>query len=170
MVAARLDPMLSGRVDASDIVQETMMEAVQKLPNYLRDKPLPFYPWLRQLAIGRLANVTRQHMHSQRRAAGREAAVDVGLSDESMMALAHVVASQDGSPSQQAIRAESQAAVRAALASLPLVDREVLILRFVEQLSAKEAASILGITPEAVGMRRLRALRRLSDQLQGSDR
>ena len=50
MVAVRLDPRLAVRVDPSDVVQEALLDAAQKLDGYLRDRPVPFYPWLRRLA------------------------------------------------------------------------------------------------------------------------
>lgn len=65
VVALRLDRRLAARVDASDVVQEALAEAAQKLPEYLDRRPLPFYPWLRQLALERLAQ--------QRGACGRPA-------------------------------------------------------------------------------------------------
>ncbi len=68
MVAARLDPRLAARVDPSDVVQETLAEADRKLDAYLRDIPLPFFPWLRRLAWERLAKL------HYRPASGRSAA------------------------------------------------------------------------------------------------
>src|SRR5262245_34708786 len=50
MVAVRFDPRLAARVDPSDVVQESLAEASAQLNRYLRDRPLPFYPWLRQFA------------------------------------------------------------------------------------------------------------------------
>ena len=50
LVAVRLDPRLAARADASDVVQEALADAARKLDGYLRDRPIPFYPWLRQLA------------------------------------------------------------------------------------------------------------------------
>jgi RNA polymerase sigma-70 factor, ECF subfamily len=50
MVAARLARRLLRRVDASDVVQETLAEASKRLTDYLREQPLPFLAWLRQLA------------------------------------------------------------------------------------------------------------------------
>ena len=54
MVTARLDRRLAPRVDASDIVQETLADAARRMDAYLKDRPLPFFGWLRQLAGERL--------------------------------------------------------------------------------------------------------------------
>src|SRR5947209_19815970 len=62
MVALRLDPRLAARVDPSDLVQETLAVAHRRLDDYLRDRPLPFYPWLRQIAADRLADAHRRHV------------------------------------------------------------------------------------------------------------
>ena len=62
MIACRLDRRLAARIDPSDIVQEVLAEANWKLYRYLRDHPLPFYPWLRQLAWEQLATLHRRHV------------------------------------------------------------------------------------------------------------
>ena len=53
MVAARLDPRITARVDPSDLVQETLADSVQRLPEYLRDRPVPYWVWLKRLALRR---------------------------------------------------------------------------------------------------------------------
>ncbi len=167
VVAARLDPRLAPRVDPSDVVQDAFVEAVQRIPDYLRDPAIPLYPWLRQLAVNRLAAAYQQHLHAKRRSVAREARLELGLSSASVSLLANRLMSSEASPSDELRRKEVEHQVREALGQLPLIDREVLILRFVEQLTNRESAAILGISAEAVGMRRLRALRRLSDKLRG---
>src|SRR6516225_4151532 len=62
MVAVRLDRRLLARLDPSDVVQEALAEAARRLPDYLRQRPLPFYPWLRQLALERLIDLHRHHV------------------------------------------------------------------------------------------------------------
>jgi RNA polymerase sigma-70 factor (ECF subfamily) len=69
-VAVRLDRRLAARIDPSDVVQETLADAAKRFDLYLRDRPLPFYPWLRQITQERLADVYRQHIRAGRRAAG----------------------------------------------------------------------------------------------------
>src|SRR5271154_5062195 len=62
MVALRLDRRLAARVDPSDIVQESLAAAHQHLSEYLRDRPLPFYAWLRQFACERVAKQYERHV------------------------------------------------------------------------------------------------------------
>src|SRR5215467_6904618 len=68
------------RVDPSDVVQETLDEAAAGLDRYLRERPLPFYPWLRQLAERRLIELYRRHVQARRRSVTREV-VPTGLPD-----------------------------------------------------------------------------------------
>src|SRR4051794_11198000 len=72
MVAVRSDPRLAARVDPSDVVQEALADAAGKLDGYLRDRPLPFYPWLRRLAAERLVALHRRHVQARRRSVTRE--------------------------------------------------------------------------------------------------
>jgi RNA polymerase sigma-70 factor, ECF subfamily len=161
MVAVRMDRRLAARVDPSDVVQETMADAARKLSQYLRERPLPFYPWLRRLAWERLIRLHRQHVRSRRRSVVREEPDALLLSDESVLQLAHRFASSCSSPSQRLIRAEVQARVQEALVALPKRDREVLVMRYLEQIPFKDIAATLDMTEGAVKVRHLRALERL---------
>src|SRR3954469_4069846 len=76
MVALRLDRRLAARVDPSDVVQEALADAGRKLDGYLRGRPLPFYPWLRQLAWERLVKLHRRH-RADKRDVAREAPPDM---------------------------------------------------------------------------------------------
>src|SRR4051794_21065968 len=62
MVALRLDRRLAARLDPSDVVQEALVEAAARLDEYLRDRPIPFYPWLRRLAWVRMTDAFRGHL------------------------------------------------------------------------------------------------------------
>src|SRR5262245_50069795 len=72
LVTLRLDQRIAGRIDPSDVVQETLTVASQRLQRYAVDRPMPFYSWLRQLAIDRLVEIHRRHVHAQRRSVIRE--------------------------------------------------------------------------------------------------
>jgi len=165
MVALRLDRRLAARVDPSDVVQEAMADAGRKLDGYLRVRPLPFYPWLRQLAWERLVKLHRRHTADKRDVA-REAPPE--LPEESALDLAERLASPGTGPEQRVLRDELRLRVREALNRLSPADRELLVLRHAEQLSTKDSAAVLGITEAAVKSRHLRALERLRSALGGN--
>jgi RNA polymerase sigma-70 factor (ECF subfamily) len=165
MVAVRLDRRLAARVDPSDLVQETLAEAARNLSDYLRRRPLPFYPWLRQLAAQRLADVHRHHLGAQKRTVTREEPEDWPLPDASAAALAERFLDSGTSPSGHLLRAEQAERVRAALAGLAPPAREVLVLRHLEGLSIAEVANALGISVQAAKKRHVRALELLRDRL-----
>jgi RNA polymerase sigma-70 factor (ECF subfamily) len=161
MIAVRLDRRLAARIDPSDVVQETLAEAMQQLADYLRQPPLPFYPWLRQLAWKRLVALYRRHILAGKRSVRREEQAAPPLPDESALELVGRLLARGSSPSARLRREECRARVRAALAQLAEHDREVLVLRHLEQLSTQEIAAVLGVTEGAVYTRHLRALERL---------
>jgi RNA polymerase sigma-70 factor (ECF subfamily) len=165
MVAVRLDRRVSARVDPSDVVQEALAEADRKLSDYLKQRPIPFYPWLRQIAWERLMKVHRRHLRTHMRSAAREDAGVLALPDESALELARRLIDPGTSPSHNLLREELRARVQAALAELGERDREVLIMRYLEQLSTREIAVALGITEGAVKTRHVRALGRLQGLL-----
>jgi RNA polymerase sigma-70 factor (ECF subfamily) len=167
MVVVRMDHRLARRFDPSDVVQEAIAEASRKLPNYLCDRPLPFYPWLRRLAWQRLVDLYRQHVQAQRRSVTREQEAVMEMSDRSALLLADRLASSQSSPSRQIIQRELRQRTRDALDRLRLADREVLVLMYLEQLYVAETSAVLGISEKAVTMRHLRALDRLRSLLVG---
>ena len=167
MISLRMDPRLAARLDASDIVQETLTEASRRLERYLRDRPVPFYPWLRQLAWDRLVEQHRRHLRARRRSVLREQADFFRLSAESAARLAERLLTSGQGPGSRMQQQELHRQVRAALERLPDADREVLVLRYLEQLSAREVGAVLGLSEEAAKKRALRALKRLRGLLPG---
>jgi len=168
MVAWRLDRRLAPRVDPSDVVQDVLVEADRKLDDFLKRRPLPFYPWLRTLAWDHLAQAYRRHLRARGRSVLREEPGVLDLPDESAAELAARLVTSATSPSQQAIRREVRERVRRALAAMAERDREVLVLRHLEQLSVADTAAILDIKPGAVKVRHLRALERIRKLLESS--
>jgi RNA polymerase sigma-70 factor, ECF subfamily len=161
MIAVRMDRRLGVRLDPSDIVQEVFADACRKLSGYLQKRPLPFYPWLRQLAWERLVKLHQRHIQAQKRSTTREQHINLRLPDESVMVLANQLLASGSSPSRQAMREEERRRVHSALSQLAERDREVLVMRYLEQLSTREIAGVLGIAEGAVKVRHLRAVQRL---------
>ncbi len=160
MIAVHLDRRLLARLDPSDVVQEVLVEAHEKLDDYLKQPPLPFYPWLRQMAWQRLLKI-HQHHHAQKRSVRREGPDILALPEESIGDLAERLVVSGTSPSKQLLREELRQRVRDALERLRERDREVLVLRYLEQLSLAEIAAVLGTTEGAIKTRHARALLRL---------
>jgi RNA polymerase sigma-70 factor (ECF subfamily) len=159
MVAVRMDDRLGARVDPSDVVQEALAIAAQRLPEYLRESSLAFYPWLRQIAWSRLVDLHRRHVVASKRSVSREQ--PMGLSDSSTMQLANWLATSGTGPLKRLVREELRDRVRSAMAQLAAEDREVLLLRHLEDLSYAECAVILGAGEAAAMQRHVRAARRL---------
>jgi RNA polymerase sigma-70 factor (ECF subfamily) len=157
IAASRLDRRMAARVDPSDVAQESLVEAARRLDPYLRDRPLPFYPWLCQIVREKLIDARRRHLHAASRSIGREEMTHRISGIEAI--------SPDTSPSGRAVRDEGHARVHSALSRLSERDRQVLMMRHFEGLSASQAAEALDLSEEAAKSRHRRALERLRDQL-----
>jgi RNA polymerase sigma-70 factor (ECF subfamily) len=165
MLDVQLDPRVRARVDPSDVVQETLLEAYRR---HLAARPLPFYPWLRQLAWKRLTRIPRDNLTAQRRSVKREEDHDWQLSDDSVQQLARMLVTSASAPLQRLLKDELTRRTRAAMDQLSANDRRVLVLRFLEQLSTAETAAVLEISETAVRMRQLRAIQRVQKLLDTS--
>jgi RNA polymerase sigma-70 factor (ECF subfamily) len=166
LIALRLDPALAARVDASDIVQDVLLEVSHRLADYLRDPSMPFHLWLRHIARDHIIDAHRRHRKARRRSLDREQPLRVaGLNDRSSIELAAQLSDQELTPASAAIRQELHEQVQAALAALDEDDREIIVMRHVEQLSNQEVAAVLSLTEAAASMRYLRAVRRLRSLL-----
>ena len=166
MIGARLDPALAARVDASDVVQDVLIEAHKRLDDYLRNPVMPFHLWLRHIAKDHVIDAHRRHRQAQRRSMDREQPIAPAvLADHSSFELAGQLLDREPTPASAAVRHELQARLQAAIATLDDDDREVILMRHAEQLSNQEVASLLGLSEAAASMRYLRAVRRLRDTL-----
>lgn len=169
MIGLRLDDRLASRLDASDVVQETLMDAAQRLETYVSERPLPFYPWLYRLASERLAQAHRHHLHTLCREAGREHVGGDAWGGLSAQRLVDVLAASGTSVIGQLIREEDREAIWRALAELSEQDREILVMRYVDQLAFAETAAVLGITEGSARIRHFRALQRIGSLLSTAD-
>ena len=159
MVAARMDRGMAGRVDASDIVQEALIEAHRRLADYLNDGSMPFHLWLRQIAKDRLIDAHCRN-RAKRRDVGREQNMQA-RADQSSLDLAAQLCDMELTPAAQALRKELEGRFWAAIEELDEADREIVLMRHQEQLGNGEVAELLDLSPAAAGMRYLRAIRRL---------
>jgi RNA polymerase sigma-70 factor (ECF subfamily) len=166
MLTVRMHPGLARRVDPSDIVQEALVEAWKQLPEYLEAQPLPFYPWLRQIAWRRLLDLHRVHLQAQKRDVRRERDLHVPLPDRSSTELSDLMSRSLTTASQRLVRSELRQRVRAAIDRLQELHRDVLVLRYLEGLSTAEAAAVLGVAEGTIKSRLVRALEQLRTLLE----
>jgi RNA polymerase sigma-70 factor, ECF subfamily len=165
MIRSRLDRKLSRRVDASDVVQDVMLEASSRLTDYLRDPKIPFGIWLRQMAQDRIIDLHRRHRVAVRRSLDREQQSPGVLQDRSSLELVAQLRDPELTPAAATLRKELHERFVEAIEHLEAEDREVLVMRHFEQLTNSEVADLLGLSQPAAGMRYLRALRRLREVL-----
>jgi RNA polymerase sigma-70 factor (ECF subfamily) len=165
MIRARMDRKLARRVDASDVAQDVLLEASQRLDDYIRDPKLPFGLWLRQMAQDRIIDLHRRHRVARRRSLDREQQRAGHGADQSSLALAAQLRDPELTPAAATLRKELHQRFVEAIDRLEDEDREILLMRHFEQLTNSEAAELLGLSQPAAGMRHLRALRRLREVL-----
>jgi RNA polymerase sigma-70 factor (ECF subfamily) len=171
MIEMRMDRRLARRVDASDIVQEVLIQAHRRLKDYLANPAMPFHLWLRQMAQDRLIDAHRRHRVAARRSLDREQPLLAPAHlDRSTMELAAHLCDREKTPAAAAVLNELREKFVAALDELEEQDREVVMMRHFEKLSNSETAAALGLTPPAASMRYLRAVRRLRAVLGGEEK
>jgi RNA polymerase sigma-70 factor (ECF subfamily) len=159
----QLDRTLRVKVGASDVVQETFLEAHRDFPAFRGASVGELVGWLRQILARNLANQVRRYRGTR----GRDLRLEEGLAvalGESSEHLTARLASGVSSPIHEAARCESAVLLADALARLPADYREVLILRNLEELTFPEVARRLHKTEDSVkklwarGLARLRGL------------
>jgi RNA polymerase sigma-70 factor (ECF subfamily) len=166
IIDLRLDPAVARRVDASDIVQDVLLEANQRLVEYLKKPDMPFHLWLRHLAQDRIIDTHRRHRLAQRRSVDREQPIArPAWTDESSVSLVAQLIDTERTPTSEAIQQELLRKLSAAIEELSEDDREIILMRHHELLSNQDVAKALGLTEAAASMRYLRALRRLREVL-----
>lgn len=165
MVRMRMDRAIAQRVDASDVVQDVLIEANRRFEEYIQNPGAPFHLWLRQLAKDRMIDMHRRHRGAQRRSVDREQQMNVQFGDQSSLDLAAHLRDHELTPAAANIRRELEERFLAALERLSAEERDIILMRHYEHLGNSEVAQALGVTPPAAGMRYLRALRKLRSVL-----
>lgn len=166
MLAVRMDPRLRGRLDASDVIQDTFLEVHNRLEEYRTRADMPFFLWVRFLAGQKLVQMHRKHLGAGQRDARRELPDALRrMPGATTATLAGALVSSGVTPSEVAMRIEDEERLVRVLDELRELDREVLALRHFEGLSNLEVAQLLGIEPSAASRRYVRALARLQERL-----
>ena len=154
MIRYRIDPRVSARVDASDVIQEAYVEVSERLDDYLDGEDMPFFLWVRFIAGQKLLQVHRRHVRAGVRDVRREHPLPEGLGPGvSSVVFANALLDRSPTPSKVVARSEERQRLEHALDSMDEVDCEVLALRHFEGLTNGEAARVLGISDSAASQR-----------------
>jgi RNA polymerase sigma-70 factor (ECF subfamily) len=149
---------LRAKAGASDLVQDTFLEAQRDFPQFTGRSLPELRLWLRRILLNNLADLNRRYRDTELRRLAQE--VSLGADDSTADAAAQV-ADDTPSPSGEAIRHEQAAALERALARLPEHYRQVIALRHLENRSFAEIGELLGRTPDAARMLWARAVKEL---------
>jgi RNA polymerase sigma-70 factor, ECF subfamily len=160
----RLDRRLQGKIDVSGIVQQTLLDAYQSLPNVDGWSDAQKAAWLRQTLANNMTDEIRK-MKAARRDVGREQSLHVQLAD-SVSRLELLLPARQSTPSQHASREERMLQVVQALNTLPEGQRQVIELHHLQGRSLAETAEDLGTTKAAVAGLLHRGLKALRQALQ----
>ncbi|MHC5064903.1 MAG: sigma-70 family RNA polymerase sigma factor [Planctomycetota bacterium] len=164
----RMDARLRGRIDVDDLLQDCYLAASKRLQHFRSSVDVSLLVWLRSIGMQTLVDAGRHHLQAKKRDPAAEQPLDANRKDRGDTAseLPGELIGQLTSPSAVAMRAERAQQLEASLAKLPDIDREILILRHIEELSNNETAEVLGIHKAASTNRYRRALRRLKESLE----
>jgi RNA polymerase sigma-70 factor, ECF subfamily len=171
LARTQIDLHLQGRVDASDVVQETFLDAYRDFDHFRGSSPGEWAAWLRKILLYNLARVVQRQVVAQKRSARREVSLDqhVAVMDRSSGRIEAALIGRSSSPSNQAQRSECAARVADQLARLSSDYREVLVLRNLEGLPFPEVARRMGRSAGAVRILWVRAVDQLRQLLQAEE-
>ena len=160
-IRSRIGTQLQKKIEPEDVLQEASMEAVRVLGQTDLSTWDPLH-WLFQICERKIIDAHRRHFASQKRDAGREAALPAG---SEAAGLANLLAASMTTPSQAFSRDQRQLRMMAALETLPDQQREALRLRYLIGLPSKEIAQKFGKSDGATRVMISRALSRLQEML-----
>jgi len=160
----RLDEDLRAKGGASDLVQETFLEAQRDFKQFRGSSPDELRAWLRQVLLHNVGAFTRRFRTTSKRAVGLEVALQTAGSSAD---LGGRLEGSNLSPSALAIEAEQVGALRRALERLPEDCRRVVVLRFEEGRSFEEIGLLTDRSPAAARKVWSRAMEKLRQEWEG---
>jgi RNA polymerase sigma-70 factor, ECF subfamily len=168
MARSQVESSLRAKVDASDLVQETMFEAFRDFERFQGRTEQEWLAWLKQILSHNAADFIRHYRGTAKRQARREVRLRTG--GESTMAFgAPEPAAPGQTPSQEFLQIDTELRVSAALAELPPDYQEVIVLRNLQRLQFNDVAERMGRSRPAVQMLWMRAIRKLQEAMGEED-
>jgi RNA polymerase sigma-70 factor, ECF subfamily len=151
---------LQAKLDASDLVQDTLLEAHRNFPRFQGSSETQFVCWLRQIMAANLSNLLRRYLGTKGRDVRLERDMAIRL-DQSSRMLDRGLLDRGSSPSHQASRREQAVLLADALEKLPDDYRDVIVLRHLEGLTFPEVSQRMGRSLDSVEKLWVRGLAQL---------
>ena len=168
VAGAQVESWLRAKVDASDVVQETMLEAHRDFDRFEGKSEQEWLGWLRKILAHNVADFVRHYRGTAKRQARREVPfrhpADTGAARG-----APEPAGGGATPSQEFLRLDNELRVAAALEGLPADYQEVIVLRNLQRLSFNEVAQRMDRSRPAVQMLWMRAIRKLQEEMMSDE-
>jgi RNA polymerase sigma-70 factor (ECF subfamily) len=161
---ARVHDWLQAKVDASDLVQQTLLEAHRDFERFRGATPAEWLAWLRRSLEHNAADSVRRYQGTDKRKTGKE--IPLSPADSALSHAGIDPADQHDSPSQVLLSKERELLVSDALSYLSADHQEVIVLRNLQRLPFDEIAQRMNRSRPAVQMLWMRAVRCLQDRLQ----
>lgn len=151
---------LQAKESPSDLVQQSVTEAVHALPNFDGSSPEQWQAWLRSILMNNFSNLLK-HYSRKKRNISREAPAGLGSASSPCPSLID----PEPTPLTHLLQSEGASQLQAALATLSDKHREIIFLRHHEKLSFKEIGSRLELTEDTAQKRWTRAIFALSQRI-----
>ena len=163
LARSHVDSWIQAKVDSSDLIQQTLMEAHQAFPKFNGQTEGEWVAWLKQILKHNATDFVRRFGAAKRRAT-LEIAISNG-NDSAYFRAAPELSSGGESPSQVMVRREQEIQISEALATLPDSYQQVIALRNLQRLPFDEVAERMGRSRPATQMLWMRALKKLQAQM-----
>lgn len=164
---AQVESWLRAKVDASDLVQQTFLEAYRDFAHFQGATEAEWLGWLRRILSHNAADFVRRYCQTDKRQARREIAFDATSDRSSVRGLGDLADPNGETPSQVFLRKERELELADGLARLAPDHCEVIVLRNLQRLSFEEVARRMGRSRPAAQMLWMRAMSKLQETLAG---
>ncbi len=163
LASSQLDSFLERRVDASDIVQQTLLDAVTRENQFRGHSDAELAGWLKQILANNIIDAMRFHKR-KKRDVSRDESLDASIFESFRRVDALVAACE--TPSQRACANEQLLRLPEALEQLSQPQREAIILHHLQGLKLSETGLKMGKSEPAVCGLLHRGLKRLNEILE----
>ncbi|OHE77074.1 MAG: hypothetical protein A2107_14385 [Verrucomicrobia bacterium GWF2_62_7] len=161
---AQVESWLRAKADASDLVQETLVEANRDLPQFRGTTEAEWLAWLRQILSRNAADFVRRYRGTDKRQQRLEVPL-APLPDHSSLAAGLEPRDTGETPTQQIMRLEREIQIADAITRLEPDYQEIIILRNLERLPFEEVAQRMSRSRPAAQMLWMRAVKKLQEEM-----